>query len=112
MKREKRRYVGIDLGKRTYAMAVIGKSGKVSHSNGRTNSEGRAALYGGEMCDKKIIRHIPLKLDMNPYIDREYFHKRRYRLLVNRTLGLNLENKQSAQTVTGNHPADGCLHEA
>jgi transposase len=47
MKRdEKRRYVGIDLGKRTYAMAVIGKSGKVSHSNGRTSSEGRAALYG------------------------------------------------------------------
>jgi hypothetical protein len=38
--------VGIDLGKRTYAMAVIGKNGKVSHSNGRTDSAGRAALYG------------------------------------------------------------------
>jgi transposase len=46
MKSEKRRYVGIDLGKRTYTMAVIGKTGKVSHSNGRTDSEGRAALYG------------------------------------------------------------------
>ncbi|MDR2740499.1 MAG: IS110 family transposase [Treponema sp.] len=46
MKSEKRRYVGIDLGKRTYTMAVIGKTGKVNHSNGRTDSEGRAALYG------------------------------------------------------------------
>jgi transposase len=45
MKSEKRRYVGIDLGKRTYTMAVIGKSGKASHSNGRTDGEGRAALY-------------------------------------------------------------------
>jgi transposase len=45
MKSEKRRYVGIDLGKRTYTMAVIGKTGKASHSNGRTDSEGRAALY-------------------------------------------------------------------
>jgi predicted NBD/HSP70 family sugar kinase len=33
MQREKRRYVGIDLGKRTYAMAVIGKTGKVTHDN-------------------------------------------------------------------------------
>jgi transposase len=46
MEREKRRYVGIDLGKRTYAMAVIGKKGNVVHSNGRTDSEGRTALYG------------------------------------------------------------------
>jgi transposase len=46
MKNGKRRYVGIDLGKRTYTVAVIGKTGKVSHSNGRTDSVGRAALYG------------------------------------------------------------------
>jgi RNA-directed DNA polymerase len=65
-----------------------------------------------KMCDKKIIRHIPLKLDKNPYIDKEYFQKRRYRLLVNRTLGLNLENKQPPKTEAGNHPADGCLSEA
>jgi len=54
MKREKRRYVGIDLGKRTYAIAVIGKSGKVSHSNGRTSSEGRAALYGKLEASDKV----------------------------------------------------------
>jgi RNA-directed DNA polymerase len=65
-----------------------------------------------KMCDKKIIRHIPLKLDKNPYIDKEYFQKRRYRLLVNRTLGLNLENKQPAQTVADNLPAEDCLFEA
>jgi transposase len=53
MKSGKRRYVGIDLGKRTYTMAVIGKTGKTSHSNGRTDSEGRAALYGKlEKSDK------------------------------------------------------------
>ncbi|MDR1306692.1 MAG: transposase, partial [Treponema sp.] len=46
MKSGTRRYMGIDLGKRTYTMAVIGKTGKVSLSNGRTDSEGRAALYG------------------------------------------------------------------
>jgi RNA-directed DNA polymerase len=65
-----------------------------------------------KMCDKKIIRHIRLKLDKNPYIDREYFQKRQYRLLVNRILGLNLESKQSAQTVAGSLPADDCLSEA
>jgi transposase len=42
---EKRRYVGIDLGKRTYTLAVIGKTGKVTHSNGRTSIEGRQSLY-------------------------------------------------------------------
>jgi hypothetical protein len=54
MKEEQRRYVGLDIGKRTYAMAVIGKNGKVSHSNGRTNSEGRVALYGQLSADDKV----------------------------------------------------------
>jgi transposase len=56
MKSGERRYVGIDLGKRTYTMAVIGKKGKVSHSNGRTDSRGRAALYGKlEKSDKVAV---------------------------------------------------------
>jgi hypothetical protein len=42
---EKRQYVGFDLGKRTYTMAVIGKTGKVTLSNGWTSIEGRQALY-------------------------------------------------------------------
>jgi transposase len=45
MKEGKRRYVGIDLGKRTYEMAVVGKNGKVTMSNGRTTTEGRQRLY-------------------------------------------------------------------
>jgi hypothetical protein len=57
---EKRRYVGIDVGKRTYAMAVISAhlkdvpTGKVFHSNGRTNSEGRAALYRKLLKSDKV----------------------------------------------------------
>jgi len=38
------RYVGIDLGKRTYAMAIVGKGGKVENSNGRTCVAGRQKL--------------------------------------------------------------------
>jgi transposase len=55
-KAQKRRYVGIDLGKRTYAIAVIGKTGKVTQSNGRTSIEGRMALYKKlEKTDKVAI---------------------------------------------------------
>jgi len=32
------------------------------------------------MSDKKIIRHIPLKTSQNPYIDVEYFAKRKFTL--------------------------------
>jgi len=42
---EKTRYVGIDLGKRTYEMAIVGKGGKVSMSNGKTFPAARQALY-------------------------------------------------------------------
>jgi len=38
------RYVGIDLGKRTYEVAIVEK-GKVKKSNGKTFSAGRQALY-------------------------------------------------------------------
>ena len=39
------RYVGIDLGKRTYEVAIVGSRGKVTLSNGRTGAAGRQALY-------------------------------------------------------------------
>ena len=45
MEREKRRYVGIDLGKREYTMAIIGKTGKTSIHKGKTTDQGRAGLY-------------------------------------------------------------------
>jgi transposase len=45
MEETKRRYVGIDLGKREYTMAVIGKNGKMSIRHGKTSLQGRQALY-------------------------------------------------------------------
>ncbi|CAG0994569.1 hypothetical protein METP3_02864 [Methanosarcinales archaeon] len=36
--------------------------------------------------DTKIVRHIGLKLDKNPYLDKEYFDLRRYRLSVRKTV--------------------------
>ena len=43
--KSKTRFVGIDLGKRTYCMAVVGKGRKVAMSNGTTYSSGRQGLY-------------------------------------------------------------------
>jgi transposase len=45
MEEAKRRFVGIDLGKRTYEVAIVGKRGGVKLSNGKTTVEGRQALY-------------------------------------------------------------------
>jgi transposase len=42
---ESGRYVGLDLGKRTYTMAVVGKRGGTTMSNGTTTAAGRQALY-------------------------------------------------------------------
>jgi transposase len=44
-KKAETRFVGIDLGKRTYEMAIVGKGGKVQMSNGKTFVAGRQALY-------------------------------------------------------------------
>ena len=44
-KKTKTRFVGIDLGKRTYEMAIVGKGGKVTRNNGKTSVEGRQKLY-------------------------------------------------------------------
>jgi transposase len=45
MEEEKRRYVGIDLGKREYTTAVIGKNRKMAIHHGKTCIQGRQALY-------------------------------------------------------------------
>jgi transposase len=39
------RFVGIDLGKRTYEMTIVGENGKAVMSNGKTYVPGRQALY-------------------------------------------------------------------
>jgi hypothetical protein len=49
MQEEKRRYLGIDLGKRTYALSFICEGIldglKVEFSNGKTSVKGRQELY-------------------------------------------------------------------
>ena len=42
---EAKRFVGIDLGKRTYEIKIIGSGGKVTGTNGLTSPAGRKALY-------------------------------------------------------------------
>ena len=45
MEAGRRRFVGIDLGKREYTMAIIGKNGKMKVHQGKTSIQGRQALY-------------------------------------------------------------------
>jgi RNA-directed DNA polymerase len=40
-----------------------------------------------QMADLKIVRHVPLKLDMNPYIDSSYFENRKKKLEANKLTG-------------------------
>jgi RNA-directed DNA polymerase len=62
-----------------------------------------------KMSDTKIVRHIKLKVDKNPYIDRDYFLFRKLKLFANRNLGAH--NKQEAAK-SGECPKDACLFEA
>jgi len=48
------RYVGIDLGKRTYEVAIVGKGGKIKKSNGKTHAAGRQALYNKLRSGDKV----------------------------------------------------------
>ena len=45
MEETKRRYVGIDLGKFEYTIAIISKNGKVSIHKGKTSPKARVSLY-------------------------------------------------------------------
>jgi len=45
MEATKRRYGGIDLGKREYTMAIINRNGTMSIHQGKTSEQGRQALY-------------------------------------------------------------------
>jgi RNA-directed DNA polymerase len=61
------------------------------------------------MSDTKIVRHLPLKLDKNPYIDQDYFARRRFKLLVNRTFGTT---NSTPLAKAGGCPEGVRLHEA
>jgi transposase len=51
---KQQRYVGIDLGKRTYEMAIVRANGKTEISNGRTSVEGRQSLYRKLRASDKV----------------------------------------------------------
>jgi len=53
-RKTKTRFVGIDLGKRTYQMAAVGKGGKVTMSNGTTYTAGRQGLYKKLRAEDKV----------------------------------------------------------
>ena len=59
------RHVGIDLGKRTYETATVGKGGKVQRSNGKTTPSGFASLMGKlRPGDKVAIEAGNLSFDL------------------------------------------------
>ncbi len=71
-------------------------------------SEGNKRL--NLLSDKKIVRHTKLKLDMNPYIDKDYFILRKIKLGVKKLTGtvnnawdkVNKICKPETETITNN----------
>lgn len=55
---EQKRFVGIDLGKRTYEMKIIGINGKVTGTNGQTNPSGRKLLYRKLLATDRVAKEV------------------------------------------------------
>jgi len=73
---------------------------KYWHSSGKRNwvfSEGNKRL--NLLSDTKIVRHMKLKLDMNPHLDKEYFILRKIKLGVNKLKGVVNEGLDKAKNV-------------
>lgn len=69
---EQKRFVGIDLGKRTYEMKIIGINGKVTGTNGQTNPSGRKLLYRKLLAtDRVAIEVCSLGMVMAKEIQKE-----------------------------------------
>ena len=69
---EQKRFVGIDLGKRTYEMKIIGINGKVTGTNGQTNPSGRKLLYRKLLStDRVAIEVCSLGMVMAKEIQKE-----------------------------------------
>ena len=69
---EQRRFVGIDLGKRTYELKIIGSGGKVTGTNGLTSPAGRKALYKKlRSTDRVAIEVCSLAMVMAREIEKE-----------------------------------------
>lgn len=69
---EQKRFVGIDLGKRTYEMKIIGINGKVTGTNGQTNPSERKLLYRKLLAtDRVAIEVCSLGMVMAKEIQKE-----------------------------------------
>lgn len=69
---EQKRFVGIDLGKRTYEMKIIDINGKVTGTNGQTNPSGRKLLYRKLLAtDRVAIEVCSLGMVMAKEIQKE-----------------------------------------
>ena len=69
---EQKRFVGIDLGKRTYEMKIIGINGKVTGTNGQTTPNGRKLLYRKLLAtDRVAIEVCSLGMVMAKEIQKE-----------------------------------------
>ena len=69
---EAKRFVGIDLGKRTYEIKIIGSGGKVTGTNGLTSPAGRKALYKKlRSTDRVAIEVCSLAMVMAREIEKE-----------------------------------------
>ena len=69
---EQKRFVGIDLGKRTYEIKIIESDGKVSGTNGLTNPAGIKTLYKKLRCtDRVAIEVCSLAMVMAREIEKE-----------------------------------------
>lgn len=69
---EQKRFVGIDLGKRTYEMKIIGINGKVTGTNGQTTPSGRKLLYRKLLAtDRVAIEVCSLGMVMAKEIQKE-----------------------------------------
>lgn len=69
---EQKRFVGIDLGKRTYEIKIIGSGGKVTGTNGLTSPAGRKALYKKlRSTDRVAIEVCSLAMVMAREIEKE-----------------------------------------
>ncbi len=55
------------------------------------------------LSDTKIVRHIPLKLDMNPYLDKDYFVLRKLKLGVKKITGFAKKVRDKAKNVTNSN---------
>ena len=55
---ERKRFIGIDLGKRTYEIKIIEPDGKVSGTNGLTNPAGRKTLYKKLRCTDRVAIEV------------------------------------------------------